>query len=112
MIIIAGYVEVAPGDRKSFLARAAGAIASCRAEEGCLEYCFSEDTRSPGVVRVFELWVDEASLDRHVASVASGGGPPHSVPIRSERLVRYDVAASADLVRVDPAVSRAPGGRC
>lgn len=111
MIIVAGYVEVAPGDRTSFLARAAGAIASCRAEEGCLEYSFSEDTHSPGVVRVFELWADEASLDRHVASVASGGGPPHSVAILSERLVRYDVSGSVDLVRVDPAPLRAPEGR-
>lgn len=110
MIIVAGYVEVAPSDRRPFLARAAEAIIACRSQEGCLDYSLSKDAESPGTVRIFELWADEGSLERHVASVAAGGGPPHSVPIVSERLVRYDVASSDDLVRVDPTPSASPGG--
>jgi quinol monooxygenase YgiN len=99
VIIIAGFVDFAPSDRAAFLDNAQDAIKRCRAEEGCLEYSFTEDRLDPARVRVLEIWDGEESLRRHIESVDAGGGPPHSVEILSEHLVRYDVAATADLVR-------------
>jgi quinol monooxygenase YgiN len=99
VIIVAGYVDFAPEDRSTFLDLAQDAIKRCRAEQGCLEYAFNEDRLDPGRVRVLEVWDGEESLRRHIESVDAGGGPPHSVEILSELLVRYDVATSTDLVR-------------
>jgi quinol monooxygenase YgiN len=99
VIIVAGYVDFAPEERSTFLDLAQDAIKRCRAEEGCLEYSFNEDRLDPGRVRVLEIWDGEESLRRHLESVDAGGGPPHSVEILSELLVRYDVSASTDLVR-------------
>jgi quinol monooxygenase YgiN len=99
VIIVAGYVDFAPEERSTFLDLAEDAIKRCRAEEGCLEYSFNEDRLDPGRVRVLEIWDGEESLRRHIESVDAGGGPPHSVEILSELLVRYDVSASTDLVR-------------
>jgi quinol monooxygenase YgiN len=99
MIIVAGYVDFAPSDRATFLDLAQDAIKRCRVEEGCLEYSFTEDRVDPGRVRVLEIWDGEESLRRHTENVDAGGGPPHSVEILAEHLVRYDVSASADLVR-------------
>jgi quinol monooxygenase YgiN len=99
VIIVAGYVDFAPDDRATFLDLAQDAIKRCRAEPGCLEYSFSEDRLDPARVRVLEIWADEEALSRHIESVDAGGGPPHSVEIVAEHLVRYDVSGSADLIR-------------
>jgi quinol monooxygenase YgiN len=99
VIIVAGFVDFAPGDRAKFLDLAEDAIKRCRAEDGCLEYSFTEDRLDFGRVRVLEIWDGEESLRRHLERVDAGGGPPHSVDILAEHLVRYDVAASSDLIR-------------
>lgn len=99
MIIVAGFVDFAPHDRATFLDLAQDAIKRCRAEQGCLEYSFTEDRLDPARVRVLEMWEDEEALSRHIDSVEAGGGPPHSVEIIAEHLVRYDVSASTDLIR-------------
>jgi quinol monooxygenase YgiN len=36
-----------------------------RAEDGCIEYVYSEDLIEPGLVHVFEIWRDEAALHGH-----------------------------------------------
>jgi quinol monooxygenase YgiN len=38
-------------------------------EPGCLVYCFAPDPVCPGVVQVYELWEDEASLAAHFEHV-------------------------------------------
>lgn len=39
-----------------------------RAEDGCVEYAYAEDIFDPGLIHVKEMWIDQASLDRHFAS--------------------------------------------
>ena len=43
-------------------------VEASRAEEGCLEHGYAEDIFDPGLIHVKEMWVDQASLDRHFAS--------------------------------------------
>jgi quinol monooxygenase YgiN len=68
MLLIIGTIRL-PADRVA-AARPAMArmIAASRAEEGCIDYAYAEDVCAPGLVRVMELWRDQAALDRHFGS--------------------------------------------
>jgi quinol monooxygenase YgiN len=39
-----------------------------RAEDGCIDYGYAEDVLEPGLIHVREIWRDQPSLDRHLAS--------------------------------------------
>ncbi len=43
----------------------AAVIEATRAEDGCLYYAFGEDVTDPGLLRISEVWRDQAALDRH-----------------------------------------------
>lgn len=65
MIIILGTVRL-PHDN---LAKAHGAmetmVLASRAEEGCIEYGYAVDVLDRGLIRVTEVWHDQACLDAH-----------------------------------------------
>ncbi len=65
MIIIAGTFEFDPADREAFLAATEPLMQASRAEDGCHAYSFVADRLDPGLVNLYELWEDDASLDRH-----------------------------------------------
>jgi quinol monooxygenase YgiN len=43
----------------------AAVVSASRAEDGCLEYAYSEDLLDRGLVRISEVWRDQVALDRH-----------------------------------------------
>ena len=43
-------------------------VTASRAEDGCLMYAYAEDVLQPGLIRVTELWRDQAALDRLFAT--------------------------------------------
>ena len=78
MLIVAGHFDIDPTDRDAFLAARSSSLKSTRSEGGCLEYVMSADPIDPTRVVLFERWEDQASLDAHMAVIAStprSGGP-------------------------------------
>jgi quinol monooxygenase YgiN len=68
MIILAGTVR-APADKLAAAQRAfATMIAATRAEPGCLGYSFAHDVLEPGLIRIFEVYTDQAAVDAHRAA--------------------------------------------
>ncbi len=68
MLLITGTVRL-PADKLDAARPAMKRMAEAsRAEAGCLEYGYAEDIFEPGLIHVKELWIDQASLDRHFAS--------------------------------------------
>jgi quinol monooxygenase YgiN len=65
MIIIAGTFDFDPADRDAFLAATEPLMRASLAENGCHAYSFSADRLDPGRVNLYELWDDDASLERH-----------------------------------------------
>jgi quinol monooxygenase YgiN len=74
-------------------------VDATRLYDGCIAYDVAVDPFDPGVIRMSELWPDQASLDRHLHA-------PHIDPWRSavvdcgliEREFRvYDIANSREL---------------
>ena len=64
-VILAGTVRFPPDRMAESKARMLEMMRLSRAEDGCIEYVYSEDLAEPGLVHVFEIWRDEAALHGH-----------------------------------------------
>ncbi len=65
MVVVIGTIRLAPGAVNRARPAMAQMIAASRAEDGCIAYSYAEDILDAGLVRVTELWRDQAALDRH-----------------------------------------------
>lgn len=66
MLILTGYVHVAPVDIDDFLADIQALTRSGRRREGNLLYAVAMDDRDIGRLLVVERWRDQASLSTHL----------------------------------------------
>jgi quinol monooxygenase YgiN len=64
-IIIAGTVRVPPENLADLRSHQLRMLAASRAEDGCVTYSYGEDVAEPGLIRVFEVWRDQAAIDAH-----------------------------------------------
>ncbi|MEP7210046.1 MAG: putative quinol monooxygenase [Alphaproteobacteria bacterium] len=65
MIILSVLIRVPPADVAALRPAIATAVEASRAEPGNLAYTMAEDMLAPGVIRVFEVYVDETALKAH-----------------------------------------------
>jgi quinol monooxygenase YgiN len=75
MIIIAGHLLVAPGERDRYLAAVDGVAALARQSPGCHDFVQSPDPIDPGRINIYERWEDDASL----LAFRNSGGPDDAV---------------------------------
>ena len=64
-IIIAGAVRVPPENLASLKPHQLAMLEASRAEDGCVTYSYGVDVAEPGLIRVFEVWRDQAAIDAH-----------------------------------------------
>ena len=67
-IILAGTIRVAPDRLADLRPHLRAQVENSRAEPGCLDYALTEDPLDPGLIRVYEHFVDEEALAFHRAS--------------------------------------------
>ncbi|HEY5072668.1 MAG TPA: putative quinol monooxygenase [Caulobacteraceae bacterium] len=67
-LIVAGTVRAPPGHIARLRAPMLEMVSATRAEDGCIEYAYAEDLLEPGLIRVVEIWRDEAALGSHFRS--------------------------------------------
>jgi quinol monooxygenase YgiN len=67
-IIISGTVDLPPENLEAALAAGKPLIEGALTEDGCLDYDWCPEPLTPGRIRVFERWRDEASLAAHFES--------------------------------------------
>ena len=67
-VMLAGTVRFAPERLPEARARMLEMMRLSRAEDGCIDYVYSEDLAEPGLVHVFEIWRDEDALHAHHTS--------------------------------------------
>ena len=67
-VILAGTIRVAPERLADLRPHLKAQVEGSLAEPGCLDYALSEDPLDPGLIRVFEHFVDEEALAFHRAS--------------------------------------------
>src|SRR5262245_13530930 len=68
MVILAGTIRIGAGHRAQALAPMAKMVEATRAEPGCVVYSFAFDLLDDHLVRIFEVFVDDAALAAHRAS--------------------------------------------
>ena len=83
VIIVAGYFDVAEGDRRAYLDSKAAQAAHTLSETGCREYAFSADDVHAGRVRLFELWDSMNDLQAHLSNLRASAPDPSPVAVLS-----------------------------
>ncbi len=99
MIIVAGSVRVDPAKREAARAIMEKTITASRAEDGCIDYAYSVDVLDPGLVRVWEVWRDRETLQRHfqMPHLAEWRAAWPTFGITDRKLAIYDVSGSTAL---------------
>ena len=98
MIIVAGTFRFNMDKMDVARPAVAAVIAGSRAEEGCITYAFAQDVSDPGLVRVFEVYKNQAALDAHRASdhFAEWRGVREAIGMHDRQLKVYEVASVTD----------------
>ena len=68
MIIITGSLSFEARHRPDVLASLIEVTEHSQADQGCVEYSWSEDLVSPNTFRFFECWESQEHLDAHLAA--------------------------------------------
>ncbi|MFX9042805.1 putative quinol monooxygenase, partial [Acinetobacter baumannii] len=63
MVVVEGWVRLAPEDIARFTPAAVEMMRASRAEPGCIDYAFAVEVGQPGLLRIIEKWKDQAALD-------------------------------------------------
>ncbi|KDN22896.1 putative quinol monooxygenase [Amycolatopsis rifamycinica] len=90
MIIVAGWLAVAPEARAAYLEGCAEAVRLARAAPGCLEYALGADLLDPGRVTVYERWESDEDLERFRGS---GPSDEQAAQILGASVARYRISA-------------------
>jgi quinol monooxygenase YgiN len=81
MIVVAGFFDVAEGDRRAYLDSKSVQSANTLQEAGCREYAFSADDANAGRVRLIEFWDSMADLQAHLAKMRTSTPQPSPVAV-------------------------------
>ncbi len=88
MFIIAGYLEVDPGQRDAFVAAHQDLLRRGRQAPGCLDLAITPDPLHPGRVYNFERWESREHID---AWRAVADAPDTGIAVRDSNVMEYRV---------------------
>ena len=98
-IILAGTVRLPPERLADLRPHLRAQVENSRAEPGCLDYALTEDPLDPGLIRVYEHFVDEEALAFHRASphMAAWRACWPGLGIGERRRSSFDVSAYREI---------------
>jgi quinol monooxygenase YgiN len=98
-VVIAGTVRAPLETLAALKPHMLAMLTASRAEDGCLEYSYGEDVAEPGLIRVFEVWRDQAAVEAHfkTSHMATWRAAGASLGISDRRLFIYDIAGQRPL---------------
>ena len=94
-VVIVGSVRLPPERLNEARPHMAAMVAASRAEDGCVVYAYAEDLLEPGLIRVSEIWRDQAALDAHARSahIQAWRAVWTGLGLHDRQLVAYDAGA-------------------
>jgi quinol monooxygenase YgiN len=93
VIIVAGWLRVAAGDRDRYLAAVADVARLARLAPGCLDFVQAADPLDPERINVFERWESDADLERFRTSGDPDAPEPDLPAVLSAEVRRYRISA-------------------
>ena len=98
-IIVAGTVRVPPENIERLRPHMYAMLDASRAEDGCETYSYGFDAKDEGLVRVFEVWRDQAAIEAHfqAAQMAPWRAAGVELGVFDRRLSLYEVASERAL---------------
>lgn len=98
-VIVAGTVRVPPENAEGLRPHQDAMLAASRAEDGCITYAYAIDVQDPGLIRVFEVWRDQAAIDAHFKAphMATWRAACAELGVFDRKLSLYDVASERAL---------------
>ena len=99
MIILAGTLRIAAGQRAAAHAALSQLVEATRAESGCMAYSFAYDVLDDHLLRIFEVFRDEAALAAHRASAHMAAFRQRSpgLGIGERAMWQYEVSAARQI---------------
>ena len=96
MLVIIGTIRLPVENLSAARSVIATMVAQSRAEAGCLAYAYAEDVLEAGLIRITEVWEDQAALNRHLASehLAAWRAAWPALAIGERNLVLYEAGTA------------------
>lgn len=95
MIVISVTLRVPLDAFEAFLPVMETLVRASRAEPGVIAYTFAVDILDPSLIRIFEIYTDQAALDAHAASEHFQAWRPLSAPFAREERHLMDATRRA-----------------
>jgi quinol monooxygenase YgiN len=99
MIVILGTVRLPPENLDAARPHMDAMVKASRAEAGCIVYAYGEDVLELGLIRVSEVWTDQALLDAHAASdhIKAWRAAWPALGLHDRQLVAYEAGGSRSI---------------
>ena len=94
MIIVAGWIRVAPHERADYLDGCRSVVEAARRAPGCVDFTITADLLDDGRIDVFEQW---ESVDAVEAFRGSGPSGDQQAQVLDAQVVQHTVAESTSL---------------
>ena len=91
MLIVAGWLQVDPKARDSYLTDCTEVVTLARSAPGCLDFSINADLLDPARINVYERWESDEQLD---AFRGSGPDAGQTEQIRDAEVLRYTISAT------------------
>ncbi len=94
MIIVAGWLRVAPENRATYLETCRDVIAAARSADGCVDFHLSPDPLDSARINIFEQW---ESVDAVESFRGSGPSDDQQGMILDAHVEQHDIASTESL---------------
>jgi quinol monooxygenase YgiN len=68
MIVVIGFITIDPAKRDEVVPAISTLVEATRAEEGNIDYRYSDDLFEPNRINIVEAWEDQAAMDVHMGT--------------------------------------------
>ena len=90
MIIVTGAVRFGNGEIERLRSALVRNVEASRKEEGCDAYSYAVDLTDRDLLRITEMWRDEAAVDAHTKKLAELMAPLEGAKIEAMSVTAYE----------------------